>query len=156
MTNPPQPSPVQDAAADIIADTMYTDAGVIQATPEDAAQALKDAGFLPDHLPDSDVAHLTLRVTDDGEEWDTCSTLHLMTPTVAAKALSAGIGGLIGSAVRSQAEAGTPLEDMVNTVAVFLGTVHERMLRDTLEALPDDLRTAFLTTAMQHAAGDDQ
>lgn len=154
MATQPSTNPVQDSAAEVIIRTMYTDAGVIQATPEDAAQALQDAGLLTDHTPEPDVATLHMDVTDAGETWRTGCRFTHASPSELADMLAAGVSQVIQDAVElvGRDQDATPV-DQAHLALDMLHRVTRDVVPHTLDGLPNATRAAVMLIVT--AAGED-
>lgn len=157
MTTQPNLNAIQDAAADLIAETMFTDNGVERGTVTEAAQALQDAGLLTARMDDPDVATLHIYVADAGDRWSTVTGFHNTSPGELADMVSAGAAQVITDAVEGVVKAdpdATP-EDQGRLVMRMLQHIITSMAPQTLDGLTDDTRVAVMLMMMEDGDSDD-
>lgn len=157
MTTQPNLNAIRDAAADLIADTMYTYDGVERGTVTDAAKALQDAGLLTARMDDPDVATLHIYVTDAGDRWSTVTGFHNTSPGELSDMVSAGAAQVITDAVEGvvKADPDATTEDQAALVMRMLKHIVTSMVPQTLDGLTDDTRVAVMLMMMEAGDSDD-
>lgn len=104
----------------------------------------------PSDLPQA----LIIDVRDDGDAWTATARFNGYTDDLQATLL-VGVATAISRHASLSLEDGQTMDEVVQDTATTLAVVHSRLLRTVLEALPTDVRDAFLAEAMRHATGDD-